>query len=95
MNASMRIKTTFLTSLMLVPAITLPAANLSSTNQPNILFILGDNWRWPTAGALGDPMARTPPVEGPDGVHVLDEMNWPKSTFPSVSRQISSAVVLR
>lgn len=27
---------------------------------PNILFILGDNWRYPHAGALGDPMARTP-----------------------------------
>lgn len=28
--------------------------------RPNILFILGDNWRWPNAGALGDPMAITP-----------------------------------
>ena len=27
---------------------------------PNILFILGDNWRYPNAGVLGDPMARTP-----------------------------------
>lgn len=28
--------------------------------RPNILFILGDNWRYPNAGALGDPLARTP-----------------------------------
>ncbi len=28
--------------------------------RPNILFILGDNWRWPTAGVLGDAAARTP-----------------------------------
>ena len=28
--------------------------------RPNILLILADNWRWPTAGVLGDPMARTP-----------------------------------
>lgn len=28
--------------------------------RPNILLILADNWRWPTAGALGDRMARTP-----------------------------------
>ena len=28
--------------------------------RPNILFILADNWRWPTAGILGDPMAKTP-----------------------------------
>ncbi len=30
------------------------------TDRPNILLILGDNWRWPNAGALGDPMALTP-----------------------------------
>jgi N-sulfoglucosamine sulfohydrolase len=29
-------------------------------SRPNILLILADNWRWPTAGVLGDPMARTP-----------------------------------
>jgi arylsulfatase A-like enzyme len=28
--------------------------------KPNILFILGDNWRYPTAGILDDPMAKTP-----------------------------------
>lgn len=28
--------------------------------RPNILFILADNWRWPNAGALGDPHAITP-----------------------------------
>ncbi len=28
--------------------------------RDNILLILGDNWRWPHAGALGDPHARTP-----------------------------------
>lgn len=32
----------------------------AAPTRPNILFILGDNWRYPTAGALGDPMARTP-----------------------------------
>lgn len=30
------------------------------TSKPNILFILGDNWRYPHAGVLGDPMAKTP-----------------------------------
>ena len=40
--------------------IELPAADVSNTDKPNILFILADNWRWPTAGALGDPMAHTP-----------------------------------
>jgi arylsulfatase A-like enzyme len=31
-----------------------------SADRPNILFILADNWRFPTAGILGDPMAKTP-----------------------------------
>jgi arylsulfatase A-like enzyme len=28
--------------------------------KPNILLIIGDNWRYPNAGILGDPMAKTP-----------------------------------
>jgi len=32
----------------------------AATDRPSILFIIGDNWKWPTAGILGDPMARTP-----------------------------------
>ena len=31
-----------------------------AADRPNILLILADNWRWPNAGALGDPMAVTP-----------------------------------
>ncbi len=31
-----------------------------AADRPNILFIIGDNWKWPTAGILGDPMAKTP-----------------------------------
>jgi N-sulfoglucosamine sulfohydrolase len=30
------------------------------TSKPNVLFILADNWRFPTAGVLGDPAAKTP-----------------------------------
>lgn len=36
------------------------AAESGAAERPNILFILGDNWRWPNAGALGDANARTP-----------------------------------
>ncbi len=43
----------FLLMLMVVPS-------LSAAERPNILLILADNWRYPTAGVLGDPMARTP-----------------------------------
>ncbi len=46
----------FLLSLLAGSAVVAAEAPL----RPNILFILADNWRWPTAGALGDPMARTP-----------------------------------
>lgn len=28
--------------------------------RPNVLLILADNWAWPNAGALGDPLAHTP-----------------------------------
>jgi arylsulfatase A-like enzyme len=46
---------------LLAYATGLPAATASvAPARPNILFILGDNWRFPNAGALGDPMARTP-----------------------------------
>ena len=43
--------------LMLLPCVTSAAAEQA---RPNILLILADNWRWPTAGVLGDRMARTP-----------------------------------
>lgn len=34
--------------------------NLSANERPNILLILADNWRWPNASILGDPLAQTP-----------------------------------
>lgn len=37
-----------------------PVVGAQSSARPNILFIMGDNWKWPTAGILGDPMAKTP-----------------------------------
>ena len=43
--------------LMLLPCATSASGELT---RPNILLILADNWRWPTAGVYGDPMARTP-----------------------------------
>lgn len=32
----------------------------AGARPPNILLALGDNWGWPHAGVLGDPMAQTP-----------------------------------
>lgn len=36
------------------------SATAAPGKRPNILLILADNWAWPHAGILGDPMARTP-----------------------------------
>ena len=30
------------------------------TKRPNILLLIGDDWSWPHAGALGDPVVKTP-----------------------------------
>src|SRR5688572_16370881 len=36
------------------------ASAVAADSRPNILLILGDNWAWPHAGALGDRTVRTP-----------------------------------
>lgn len=32
----------------------------NTQNRPNILVLMGDDWSWPHAGFLGDPVAKTP-----------------------------------
>ena len=44
--------------VLLTGAASLVAA--APEKRPNFLLILADNWAWPHAGILGDPMARTP-----------------------------------
>ena len=55
--------------------------------RPNILFILGDNWRWPTAGILGDPMAKTPAFDriAREGVTFTNTFNPVPSCSPTRS----------
>lgn len=36
------------------------AAAVKPDPRPNILFCIGDDWGWPSAGALGDKVVRTP-----------------------------------
>ena len=50
------------TLLYILFAITSSASHVlaETSSKPNILFILADNWRFPSAGVLGDPMAKTP-----------------------------------
>ncbi|WP_395750160.1 sulfatase [Prosthecobacter sp.] len=51
----------FLRRLFILGAALIMGMPLRAADQrPNILFILGDNWRWPNAGALGDTHAHTP-----------------------------------
>ncbi len=46
--------------LCLLVVLLMGIGTLRAEDRPNILFILGDNWRWPNAGALGDSLAHTP-----------------------------------
>jgi uncharacterized sulfatase len=41
-------------------ATALAAAEPKSDPRPNILFCIGDDWGWPSCGALGDRVVRTP-----------------------------------
>ena len=36
------------------------ASMMAAATRPNILVLMGDDWSWPHAGALGDPVAKTP-----------------------------------
>lgn len=56
-------------------------------DRPNILFIFGDNWRWPHAGALGDPHARTPAFDriAREGVTFTHTFNPVPSCSPTRS----------
>lgn len=36
------------------------APKAARDDRPNILFAMGDDWGWPSAGALGDKVVRTP-----------------------------------
>lgn len=47
--------------LLTILAMLVPGAPASSAaDQPNILFLMGDDWSYPHAGALGDPVVKTP-----------------------------------
>lgn len=45
----------------IVAAIALYVSNSDAAEaRPNVVVFIGDNWAWPHAGALGDPVAKTP-----------------------------------
>src|SRR5690349_7746961 len=38
-------------------------AQAKPAQQPNIVFILVDDWRWNTLGCMGDPIVKTPHID--------------------------------
>ncbi len=62
--------------------------------RPNILFILADNWRYPTAGILGDPMAKTPAFDrvAREGVMFTHTFNPVPSCSPTRSCLLTGKV---
>lgn len=61
------------------------ALGVPVNQRPNILFILGDNWAYPNAGILGDPMARTPAFDrvAKEGVLFQNTFNPVPSCSPT------------
>lgn len=46
--------------LAVAPAGAAAESPAASTDRPNILFAIADDWGWPHAGAYGDPVVKTP-----------------------------------
>jgi arylsulfatase A-like enzyme len=48
--------------ISLCPGISAPAVQAKATGltRPNIVFVMADDWSWPHAGILGDPVVKTP-----------------------------------
>jgi arylsulfatase A-like enzyme len=77
----------YLCSLICAGACLAGGGKAGAAERPNILLILADNWRWPTAGALGDPMARTPAFDriAREGVLFTNTFNPVPSCSPTRS----------
>jgi len=46
--------------LLIVACLFTGCSQEESTQQPNIIFAIADDWGWPHAGAYGDPVVQTP-----------------------------------
>ena len=85
----------YFTSLLRALVFFLMITGLSQASErPNILFILGDNWKWPTAGVLGDPMAKTPTFDriANEGVLFTHTFNPVPSCSPTRSCLLTGKV---
>lgn len=73
---------------LLLVIIALSCVSLNAAeSRPNILLILADNWRFPNAGVLGDPMALTPGFDriAREGVMFTNTFNPVPSCSPTRS----------
>ena len=71
------------------------ALHAGAADRPNILLILGDNWRFPHAGILGDPHARTPAFDriAQEGVLFTHAFNPAPSCSPCRSSLLTGRAV--
>jgi N-sulfoglucosamine sulfohydrolase len=71
------------------------ALHAAAADRPNILLILGDNWRFPHAGILGDPHARTPAFDriAQEGVLFTHAFNPAPSCSPCRSSLLTGRAV--
>jgi N-sulfoglucosamine sulfohydrolase len=67
-------------SLLLAAEATKP-----DTAKPNILFLLADDWAWPHASCLGDPVVKTPTFDrvAKEGVMFMNAHSASPSCSPS------------
>lgn len=84
--------------MLLLAVVTMPLAAQGQEprppERPNVLLILADNWRWPTAGVLGDPMAHTPTFDriAREGVLFTHAFNPVPSCTPTRSCLLTGKV---
>lgn len=56
----MQIQKRLAVGMVVVLATAFVNANAASAVRPNIVFCMADDWSWPHAGILGDPVVKTP-----------------------------------
>jgi hypothetical protein len=67
--------------ILLVAAVSLPAAEPATSQRPNILFALADDWGWPHAPAYGDKVVRTPTFDRPRQGSLRDKQRGRRSSL--------------
>lgn len=74
-----------MTRSLLALVLTACSPLFASATKPNILVLIGDDWSWPHAGSLGDPVVKTPTFDRlvKEGVHFTHAFVSSPSCTPS------------